>query len=189
MSFEGHSNLLHLHGDSQLPSVVVLVAPMDISWSVLEWGGRETGIVEDVERLRSSLGPRDIRTLVVLVRRGPPVVDEREVEERVTGLRRRASLDNKAVYVLVDPQDLAPNAAAMRRLGRHVRELSSAYYLGSCKRVKRTETSLSRAYLPLMARYRVKQALWYEFLGSADKVLKHYRRAFDSLVELQMAHG
>lgn len=140
-------------------------------------------LVEGYERLRAQLGPRDIKIILVLIRRG--FGDEREFDDRIMNLRRRANLDTKMLYIMNDPQDLLPTALSMRRLYKHVRDLSCTFYLNHCKRVKRWETSLNRAsQLSLIVRYRYKQAFWYEFLGNVEKALKHYRRAFESLLEM-----
>jgi hypothetical protein len=113
----------------QIPSVVVLLSSADMQWSVLEWGGRETGIVVEVERLRANLTARDIRLVVVLVRRGRG--DEREFDDRVTSLRRRANLEARNVFVLQDPADILPASLALKKLTKYLREHSVAYYLVS----------------------------------------------------------
>ena len=70
-----------------------------MQWSLLEWGGHETGIVEEVERTRVSTQARDIRLFVVIIRRGRG--DDREFDDRIASLRRRANLDSRYVYVAV----------------------------------------------------------------------------------------
>jgi len=50
-----------------------------------------------VERTRVALQARDIRVFVVIMRRGRG--DEREFDDRIANMRRRANLDNRYVYV------------------------------------------------------------------------------------------
>ncbi|KAM3571497.1 hypothetical protein VYU27_006473 [Nannochloropsis oceanica] len=183
---------------SQLPSAAILLAPFDNSWSAAEWGRRELVLWQDMERLRQQVGPRDVRIFVVLIRRaglpsgmsvGDAAEDARESEERLVAFRRRTPPvfeAGKMVYVLQYPQDLQPSAPGLRRMYKHVRDLSSGYYFLHGKRVKRWESALNRhAQLPLIVRYRFKQAFWYEFMGHAEKALKHFRKTFDALIELQ----
>jgi hypothetical protein len=60
----------------------------------------------------------------------------------------------------------------------------------SAKRMKRFDTSLSRAtQLPLIVRYRFKQGLFHEFLGNQEKALKHHRRGFEALMDMQQYGG
>ncbi len=186
---------------AQLPSVAILVAPLDMAWSVPEWSRREQQLLQDLDRLRAQLGPRDVRVFTLLVRHrnraaassassggAPPLAqEEREVEERLMALRRRLppQYDNKLLYVLSDPADLSPASPAMRRVYKHVRDASSGYYFLAAKRVKRLETALSRhTQAPLIVRYRLKTAFWTEFLGDADKAAKYYRKAFDALLDM-----
>ncbi len=178
---------------TQLPSAAILLAPFDPTWPSVEWTQREQALLHDMERLRQQVGPRDVRIFVVLVRRpvaAPLTAEEqRESDERLLNFRRRAPPVFEAikmVYVLHDPQDLVATAVAMRRLYKHVRDLSSGYYYLHCKRVNRWETALNRhAQLPLIIRYRLKQAFWHEFMGHAEKALRHFRRTFEALVEMQ----
>ncbi|TFJ87161.1 hypothetical protein NSK_001493 [Nannochloropsis salina CCMP1776] len=174
---------------TQLPSAAILLAPFDDAWSMGEWTQREHALLQDMERLRQQVGPRDVRIFIVLVQRAASAAGDRESEERLLGFRRRAPPAfeaNKMVYVLQDPKDLSHTAPALRRLYKHVRDLSSGYYFLHGKRVKRWESTLNRhAQLPLIARYRLKQAFWYEFMGHAGKALKHFRKTFDALLELQ----
>jgi hypothetical protein len=182
---------MHKHV-AQLPSAAILLAPLDMAWSIPEWSRREQQLLQDLERLRLQLGPRDVRVFTLLVRHhahtaAPSAQEEREVEERLMTLRRRlpAQYDNRLLYVLGDPTDLHPASLAMRRLYKHVRDASSGYYFLAAKRVKRLETALSRhTQAPLIVRYRLKMAVWTEFLGDADKAVKYYRKAFEALLDM-----
>lgn len=160
-------------------------------WGLLEWGARETTITESLERLKAALGSRDVRIFTALIKRG--MGDDREWDERIMSLRRRASLDHRALYVLSDPQDLSPVASNMRRFYKELRERTTSYYMGHGKRIKRWEGGLNpMTQMPLIARYRFKQAFLYEFMGNVEKCLKHYRRTFEALVEMMKligAHG
>lgn len=187
---------LHKHV-AQLPSAAILLAPLDLGWPVPEWTRREQQLLQDLERLRAQLGPRDVRVFTLLVRNSSnsntTQQEERELEERVMALRRRLppQYDNRLLYVLSDPGDLHPASPAMRRLYKHVRDTSSGYYFLAAKRAKRLETALSRhTQAPLIARYRLKVAVWSEFLGGADQALKHYRKAFEALLDMNaMLHS
>lgn len=172
----------------QIPSVVILVCCAEMHWGPFEWGARETAIAGEVERLRAAVSAREIRIFTAIIKRG--MGDDREWDERIMTLRRRANLDHRAVYVLSDPQDLSPMAMNMRRFYKELRERTTTYYLGHGKRIKRWEGGLNPStQMPLIARYRFKQAFFYEFLGNVEKVIKHYRRAFEALGEMMKLIG
>lgn len=186
---------LHKHV-AQLPSAAVLLAPLDPRWPAPEWARREQQLLHDLERIRAQLGPRDVRVFTLLLRNNggasgsttaAQAQEEKELEERVAALRRRlpGQYDGRLLYVLSDPGDLQPASANLRRVYKHVRDASSGYYFLAAKRAKRLETALSRhTQAPLIARYRLKVAVWSEFLGGGEQALKHYRKAFDALLDM-----
>ncbi len=164
-----------------LPSVVAILFTFSVDWPIGEWVRRESALLEYYTRVKNPLNARDIRLMLLPYRTGTGFPDV--YEDRLSALKRRFQIDSRNVVVIA-PADMVPGSPVIKRLGKTIREFSSYFYITQGKRVRNIEKGLKAGEHLLMARYNFKVSFLSEFQGQTSRALRHYKSAYNALVEL-----
>ena len=93
------SNWLNKH-HHLLPSVVLFTTTFCIDWSPSEWARREASLQETYSSLKSSLGYREAKIIIVAIKTGIGSVDKDVMDDRIMSLKRYLQLDSKSFVLL-----------------------------------------------------------------------------------------
>uniref|UniRef100_A0A0X3PZ16 Trafficking protein particle complex subunit 11 domain-containing protein n=1 Tax=Schistocephalus solidus TaxID=70667 RepID=A0A0X3PZ16_SCHSO len=168
----------------ELPAVVAIF--FDLEWDEKQWQEKLTECVQRVETVRSNLQSRDSKVVVVLLqKRVPvPVADDINATERAQDLCSRCQLPVKHLFVL---QLTGFMFGCITRLETEMHDMASNYYHNAAKRVKSHRTNLNKAnHQLLFVRHEFKIAFFDELKQDQNLALKHYRQAYNNLLELRV---
>jgi hypothetical protein len=168
-----------------VPSVVLYCVPFGVDWSAGEWSKRELAIFERFSRLKSTLGTRDIKVIMIMIKIGVGVLEKDALDDRVSAFKRHAQTDSKS-FVFFSLNELTSDNSVIRRLFKTIREGSFSYYAANIKRFKISEKSIPERFKGcleqmLTARYDFKIAFFNEFQGQSNYTLRYYRQCYNSL--------
>ncbi|BHF73457.1 Trafficking protein particle complex subunit 11 [Sparganum proliferum] len=168
----------------ELPAVVAIF--FDLEWDEKQWQEKLNECARRVETVRSNLQSRDSKVVVVLLqKRAPvPVGDDLNATERAQDLCSRCQLPVKHLFVL---QLTGFMFGCITRLETEMHDMASNYYHNAAKRVKSHRTNLNKAnHQLLFVRHEFKIAFFDELKQDQNLALKHYRQAYNNLLELRV---
>lgn len=172
---------------SLIPSVIIFCVPFSVDWPAQDWAKREAVAQDRYYKLKSVVGPRDIKIIIFMVRIGSGIMDKDILDERVSSFKRHAQTDSKS-FVFVTPHEVSQtdNNSVMKRILKSIREFSHSYYTANIKKFKAIEKGISEKYKGvleciLLARFNFKIAFLNEFQNQPTYSLRYYRQAYHAL--------
>ena len=171
-----------------LPSVFILLTTFNVDWSPVEWEIRLNNFTNKINEIYHSLTSRDIHIITVAHKMGLGINLEKEIlESRVYAMRQVLQSEGRHFFFWTD-SDSDASSSASKKLGRTLRELSSAYYNLHLRRFRQYGRVIDRTTdYALSIRYHIKCAIFTELLLPSEKALHNYEQAFIGLCSLMNA--
>uniref|UniRef100_A0A5K3FDS2 Trafficking protein particle complex subunit 11 n=1 Tax=Mesocestoides corti TaxID=53468 RepID=A0A5K3FDS2_MESCO len=176
-------NWMKKHLD-ELPAVVVVF--FDLEWNEKDWHEKVKECVGRVNIVRSNLISRPTKVVVVLLQSKAPNQSGDEVSstERAQELCNQCQLNVKNLFVLQQSDFMF---GCITRLETELHDMASNYYHNAAKRVKAHKSSLNKStHQLLFVRHDFKIAFFDELKQDSNLALKHYRQAYNHLLEMKM---
>ncbi|KAL6050118.1 Trafficking protein particle complex subunit 11, variant 2 [Balamuthia mandrillaris] len=155
-----------------IPAVVVFIFS---EWAnEKKWKEKEPEFCAFLEKAKTKLRSRNIKTLVALVQRTHSEI----IDERLNGFRKRADLDAKKI-VFLTKTDMAESA---KRLEKAVQVLAAIHYRELSHRKKKQKEKLNKAVQKsLLVRYSFEIGFFAEFRSDTKGALKYYTEAYKNI--------
>jgi hypothetical protein len=172
----------------ELPSVVLMVAGLDLSESPDSFREQADSLEVEVRRVVGQLQALDVQLLLAVWQHGSSralgVDNSDMVDQRVADLRRRGM---GCSTFAVGQGDLGPGSSAAKTLANRLREAALGHTISSLQRLRRKEQLLapvSTRYRHLMARLRIKTGIYLESTGNIEQSSQCFRESLDILAEV-----
>ncbi|KAL3317902.1 Tubulin polyglutamylase ttll4 [Cichlidogyrus casuarinus] len=172
---------MHKHLD-EIPSVVVFF--YDLDWDEEEWESKLAQSCSYIKTIRQSLLGRQTQFVVVLIqtRASLPNGEDLIVAERAQEFCHKADLAPNNLLVLPDPEDLK---GFVSLLIDQFKKLAIIYYNLEIKHIKSHRDFLNKTnHQLLFARHEFKMAFFSEIKQDFKAAFKHYRQAYNFLIEI-----
>ncbi|CAM1313193.1 TRAPPC11 (predicted) [Pycnogonum litorale] len=178
------TNWLHKHL-YEIPSVYVLY--LDLDWDHPQWTEVLHQCAQRVQALRNHLHRRTTRVCLVLIQRNTALPPGEDVlaAERATALCNACDLTPKSLFVLPQCDHLLGYTT---RLEIAFSELAKNYYNHEARAVKSHQDFLSKTtHQLLFVRHQFKMGFLNELKQDLISALKHYKQAYNNLMEVRVA--
>ncbi|KAL5965472.1 Trafficking protein particle complex subunit 11 [Taenia solium] len=171
----------------ELPAVVVVF--FDLEGNDRSWTDKVKECARRVELVRSNLISRATKLVVTLLqdKASNGIGDNVNAMEGSQELCDQCQISIESLFIL-QQTEFMPNY--IKRLEAELYDMACNYYRNAAKRVKAHKSSLTKATQQLLlVRHTFKIAFFDELKQETNLALKHYRQAYNHLLELKMPNA
>nr|XP_034182161.1 trafficking protein particle complex subunit 11 isoform X1 [Osmia lignaria]XP_034182162.1 trafficking protein particle complex subunit 11 isoform X1 [Osmia lignaria]XP_034182163.1 trafficking protein particle complex subunit 11 isoform X1 [Osmia lignaria]XP_034182165.1 trafficking protein particle complex subunit 11 isoform X1 [Osmia lignaria]XP_034182166.1 trafficking protein particle complex subunit 11 isoform X1 [Osmia lignaria] len=174
---------------NEVPAVVVVF--YDLDWNDPQWNEKKMECASKVQSFRNALDGRSTKIAVVLIQHCTqplPGSEDTIAPERATAVCGACELSPKLLYVLPHGDHLL---GYISRLESALYDLAQSFYHHEYRIVKGHKDQLNKtthksAHKHLSVRHQFKMAFFNELKQDQNLALKHYKQAFNNLLEIQI---
>ncbi|VDK32388.1 unnamed protein product [Taenia asiatica] len=171
----------------ELPAVVVVF--FDLEGNDRSWADKVKECARRVELVRSNLISRATKLVVTLLqdKASNGIGDNINAMEGSQELCDQCQISIESLFILQLTEFMPSH---IKRLEAELYDMACNYYRNAAKRVKAHKSSLTKATQQLLlVRHTFKIAFFDELKQETNLALKHYRQAYNHLLELKMPNA